>query len=765
MPSPLSRRTVVTAGAWSTPALVLTTAVPAYATSTGGAATLTLDRSRLYPDEMTTVRVTRADETGRPLAGEPVWVGVADAALARIEQPSGVTDAAGVFSTSLRVLTGAAAATTTVTVSSSGATATASLEVREVSVIMHDATGASTTVMVLPHGNQDAVRDIENRGFTHSDLQPTGRWVRANDVLDVDVTAGPVESLLLWFGARGPWQDLNGGQNVDVTSVSLTAGRQQITAPRDGIVFVSNSSTEKVATATISGGRAHPVWVKNRTRADEFAAQLADFSAAPVVSLVGERVFVDVQRRLVEDLRSRGVSWDPADVVMRLDRVLEYTCDVYGLTYAAVGVARKHPGRVYFSGADSGAGWAFATNQWLCFQINTGASETLLTTPDNWGTWHEVGHTFQTPSYTWGGLGEVTVNISSLALQQRLTGAHRLDEWPEAKDRIARYFDQPVTDRRFWDLINENPFYPLFFFDQLRQSFGEGFYPAVDQRYRVRRGQGMTMPYADQEKIDMFAQVASEVADRDLAPFFAEWGLSLSASVISSTAAYPSLEHQISAAIDSRDAFVERRVGYNVPLGNLSGEGMTLDLGDNQATGGEVTGLTSLAGSPSRLVSRGSAAINVGPGQGHLFAVLEADDRTPELLIQAVDVTVNSALEFVGIYDIRAGWVGISRDGTHLVATSTGFAPHDYYFQGKLYYELTLLNARGATVATVSVNGDETHDKVARALNGVACGDGYRLRVRAAEPVRVRTYTDSQKVGSLSTSPRTLTMRGGRFRF
>lgn len=765
MSNPVSRRTAIAAGAWSVPVVVLASAIPAHATSTGGRSTVVLDRAWLYPDETTTIRVTRVDAAGKPLIGEPVWLAVADSGVARIDQPTGVTDSAGTYVTSLRIITGAAPVNTTVSVASSGSTASTPLEIRQTAVIMHDATGASTTVLALPHGSQDAVRDIENRGFSHSDLQPTGRWVLANDVLDVNVTDGPASALSLSFGARGPWQPFNGGQNVDVASTALTAGRQQVTAPRDGIVFVTNSSVDRVATLTITGGRPQPVWVKDRTTAGDFAAQLTDFSAAPVVSIVGERAFADVQRRLVDDLRTRGVSWDPADVAFRLDRVLADTCDVYGLTYSAVGIARKHPGRAYFSGADSGAGWAFATNQWLSFQIDTGASETLLTTPDSWGIWHEVGHTFQTPSYTWGGLGEVTVNISSLALQQRLTGQHRLDDWPEAKDRIRRYFDQPIGDRHFSDLVNENPFWPLFFFDQLRQAFGEGFYPAVDQRYRVRRGQGAWMPSTDQEKIDTFALVASDATDRDLSPFFADWGLALSASTVSSTSSHPALTHRISAAIDSRDAVVERAVGYNVPVADFSIPGVTLDLGDSHATQGAVTGLTSLAGTPSRVVSRGSTAINVGPGEGRMFAVLEADDRTPELLSRTVGVTVTSALEFVGIYDIRAGWLGISRDGSHLVATSTGFAPHDYYFRGKLYYRLTLLDPRGTTLVDVTVNGDETHDKVVNALNGVACGEGYRVRVQAAEPWRVHEWTDSQRVGQLPSSPRTLTIRGGRFQF
>ena len=761
--STVPRRTVLVAGAWAVPVVSLSTALPAHAAaSQTDRVALTLSRAALYPDETATVSVTSVGPDGTPRTGDAVSLTVDNPGRVTIERPTGVTDASGVYTTTVRVRTDAVPGSLGISASTSAGSTSAALEVRQVTVIRHDETGASTRVLALPHGYQADIIVPENRGFTHSDLQPTGRYVLSGQVLQVEVEAGAPTTLSLAIGARGPWQAFNGGAGTDLSVTALVAGTQSITASQDGIVYVINHSETQTATLTVSGGSANPVWVKDRTTSAEFAAQLSQWTG-PVVSFVGERIFADIQRRVIDDMSSRGVVWDAANTVATLDRVLSSTCDVYGLTYAAVGVGRKRAGRVYFSGADSGAGWAFATNQWLCFQVNTGASETLLAEPDSWGIWHEVGHTFQTPSYTWNGLGEVTVNISSLAIQQRHTGHHRLDEWPEAKDRISRYFAQPVGDRSFDALTNEDPFYPLFLFDQLRQSFGEGFYPAVDQVYRVRRIRGLSMPSSDQDKKDLFAQVTSQVANRDLGPFFTAWGVPVTASVLTGLSSYPALQNQIWTAIDSRDAHREREVGYNLPVGALSVANVSLYLGDRTTSSGEVTGLSTLDGSASTLVARESAAINVGPTEGRLLAILQASDATQEVLWQTVPVTVTSAMQFVGIYDISAGWLGMSQDGKRLVATSTGFAPHDYYFKGKLYYQITLQNSRRQTIATVTVNGDETHDKVVTALNGVSVSNGYRLVVNAAETWRVRVYADSAQTGTLSSAPQTLTIRNGRF--
>ena len=61
------------------------------------------------------------------------------------------------------------------------------------------------------------------------------------------------------------------------------------------------------------------------------------------------------------------------------------------------------------------------------------------------------------------------------------------------------------------------------------------------------------------------------------------------------------------------------------------------------------------------------------------------------------------------------------------------------------------------------MNGDETHDKVVAALDGLAIADGFTLVVDAAEVDRVRVYRDSARVDALTTRPQTLTIAGGRF--
>lgn len=85
------------------------------------------------------------------------------------------------------------------------------------------------------------------------------------------------------------------------------------------------------------------------------------------------------------------------------------------------------------------------------------------------------------------------------------------------------------------------------------------------------------------------------------------------------------------------------------------------------------------------------------------------------------------------------------------------------YFTGKPYYKITVQDADGTELRTVTVNGDDTHDKLVTALDGTAVGDGYRLVVEAQEPSRVRVWQNSERSGTLSSTPQTLVVRDGRF--
>jgi len=117
-----SRRAVLGASAFTVPAVALSVAVPAYASS-GDTVSATVSQPRVARGGSAPVRVTVGGVSGAS-AGRLVTITASDAA-ATLAQSSGVTDSSGVFATRVSVSEGSTAGTVTLTATCDGTTGTA----------------------------------------------------------------------------------------------------------------------------------------------------------------------------------------------------------------------------------------------------------------------------------------------------------------------------------------------------------------------------------------------------------------------------------------------------------------------------------------------------------------------------------------------------------------------------------------------------------------------------------------------------------------
>lgn len=723
-----------------------------YAVEPGDIVSVTTRPDSLSAGESAAVIVRITNAKGEAVGWRPVTLTVGGVTGATLERDRGVTDVTGMFSSVITLGPDVRGVTGTVSVSSAGVSASTAFTVRSEAVVRHALDGSSTTVIARALGDPWTVRDVENRNMAHSDWQPTARYARKGDVVSVSVPAG-APALTLGIGYIGPVSGQNGGSDVGIGSFGLTSGQTtRVTADRDGVVFVRNVSTTTPATVTVSGGLPQPVWVRGSTTDAGFAQQMSDFSAAPFVTFVSTWVFADVQRRVVT-----STSYSPSAHVDRLDDVFLRSAATYGLDPRATGLGRKQPGVLYITGPDSGAGYANATNGRLCFQVNTGASRDLLA-GSGWGHWHETGHTFQTPQYTWGNLVEVTVNISALAIQEGWGQGNRLDESGN-QTLVRNFFAKPVASRSFDDARSTSPFLPLFMFDQLRRAFGDGFYPRVSQAYRISRFVGDRQPATDQDKRDVFASTVSKVADRNLAPFFEQWGVKLTSEVVAQLAGYPALSTQPWASTTSGSTVREKTITYDLPVATVTGP-TKVALGATTSSSIVVAGLRTLGGASASVVRTGVTATSLGPGAGAVYAICQAVDGTQELFSQRVDVTVESGIQFTGLGDRLLGWISLVPETGVLAATSTGQRAH-VYFAGQVYYSVTLRDAGGTEIVSASVDGGADGSAVANALNGRAYRNGYRLTISAREPSRVIRWENGSAMGGLPSGTSTYTIVDG----
>jgi len=506
---------------------------------------------------------------------------------------------------------------------------------------------AAESSQVLLHGlgSASAERDREGRWFRHSDLQPTGRFVRAGDDVTVTLPAGAPRTAVR-IGLIGPHTGINGGKDVAVgTRVETPSGTStKVTADRDGMVYLVSTASSGSATATVAGGDPVPTFVRGETTNSDFAKQLRDYAKAPMTTIVGERIFGDFQATtrsaFPTDMSARVAEWD---------RVVERTNDVYGLSDDATGASRKAPHRIHIVSPDTGAGYANASNDRIMFQVGTGAAADLFSKPVSglWGFWHEIGHTYEPPAYNWSGQTEVAVNIAPLHIQTASGWQNRLDSEQTA---INAFFAKPVTSRNY--ASETSPWLKVLMYDQLRRAFGEEFYPQLNRELRVSLAVDGETTSSDSQKRDLFARVASRVADRDLTPFFTQWGIPIGAAAKSEMAERPALTSAIWENRHSSKTTVERTItAHGVPVGTPDKITEPVLLGSSELP---VTPTVRNLG-----VVGGTAEVKVGshrldarnPDSGRVYIELRSAEAGREVLSAPVPVTLGTSFRFTGIND------------------------------------------------------------------------------------------------------------------
>lgn len=591
----------------------------------------------------------------------------------------------------------------------------------------------STAVRVHGLGSAAAEQAREGRAMRHSDLQPTGRFVRAGERVTVDVPAD-APSTGIRTGLYGAYE------GVAATSLSAlvptpSGTSTTWTADRDGMVFLVSTAPTGSAVVRVHGGRVVPTFVLGQTSDEEFREQLRTMPDAPVVELVGGRVFGDFQRRTASafptDMTARLQTWD--DVVSLTNRMHNLHDDL-------VGTARKAPHRVYITSPDTGAGYASATQERVTFQVGTGAAADLFTLPvsDQWGFWHEVGHTYQTPAYTWGGQEEVSVNVSALAVQHAIGAGNRLDG---KRGVVDAFFAQPVGERTY---AGADLFVRALMYDQLRRAFGGQFYPRLNQELRVANALGELDLGTSQAKIDTFATVAGRLADRDLRPFFEQWGIPIGEQAAAELAEHPALEQAIWENVDTstdRPEHILPEVG--TPVGAIVGAPEVV-VGQRHFPEVPVEGVGSSDGAP---VSVGATTVSaVDQGYGSITVEL-VDPRGPrEVIGGTIRARAGNLVDLLGQKDRPVARLAILPEDHELrLVPRTTYQAHSSW-AGREYIGIELRSADDErSLGDWSIKGDETAYPLADRFDA-HWQEGQILVIRHQQHDGVFPWRDSERM-------------------
>ena len=307
----------------------------------------------------------------------------------------------------------------------------------------------------------------------------------------------------------------------------LDSATTKVASAFGGLIYVTvpNKSGLGQVTVQISGAVAAPLFVAGKTTLSEWRDTLRQ-APAPWAELASDKVIVTLPSAAIRALD------DPEALMQVWRKVLDLDAELAGRP-----LLRERPERIVtdeqISAGYMHSGYPIMT--WMD-QVNLFPSrESLL--QGNWGIFHELGHNHQSSDWTFDGTGEVTCNLFTLYVYDKLCGVppktHPRVSGKERTKLLTRYF-ATKPDFEKW---KSDPFLALMMYVQLQEAFGWETYQKVFAEYRALPA--AARPKGDLEKHDQWMTRFARAANKNLGPFFQAWGVPVSDKALASIATLP----------------------------------------------------------------------------------------------------------------------------------------------------------------------------------------------------------------------------------
>ncbi|MDC7974658.1 MULTISPECIES: putative mucin/carbohydrate-binding domain-containing protein [Bacillus] len=576
-------------------------------------------------------------------------------------------------------------------------------------------------------GKGDIEKETERLKVTFhlSVNEPTGIYAAPNEKITIEIKGK--QSIQAFIGTRSY-------DEKDPEKFDLKPGKNVISSSNGGILYFYNMNDEGEVTASVTNGGSHfPLFILGKHTKKDFDEMLKKYKDPYAVELKGERSLITASYSAVQDHMN---DTDPTKLMELHDKIIRLENGVAGLSEDGIGVAKSPNHYVQFVEKlnPDEDDFMFATNYHTGY-IPSAMNRVLdieVLEKDGWGPWHEVGHLHQQRAWDWDAVGEVTVNIYSLAVQKAL--GNKLD-MEEHYEKSFEYLQRPIEERVI-DEIN-----PLTMFWQLNVVYGEHFYPRLHQAYRLLPQS--EMPASDEEKKQMFVYMTSKVAGQNLIPFFEEWGLTPNDDIREKIEKLnlPKLEKEIWKATDSNDIREKQVEAYEVPYGEPSNEMRNLlvgtDFDENEA---------------SKLVQKLGENVKVTGniiwpklenGKQEVLVEIEDEKGNENLIPVQVNGIYGDSIIFQGLSNDVMSTVMLHHNEKKLNANFTNNKIH-YRFGNEEYMGLKLYDRNGIEKKSVLAEGQETGKRFALELNGVDFEYGDVVKVFHAEPSRLKWYQNNK---------------------
>ncbi len=312
---------------------------------------------------------------------------------------------------------------------------------------------------------------------------------------------------------------------------AVCTSRLHIANAFGGLIYIESpcDMDEEAFEVTIAGAVKAPHFVLGKTDPELWRTCIRN-NPAPWAELETDKIILTLPS---DDVRKLD---DPVELMTFWDEILDHFADLMGLD-----TARRRPERfvcdVQISMGYMHSGYPLMT--WLDITSAIVDKQRIISNGHKgvWGLFHELGHNHQRLEWTFPGTTEVTCNLFSLYLMEKICGigvnGHPSINALQTPDKITEY----LAGKDRFTTWKQQPFLALNMYMQMIEEFGWEPFTVVFTEYRNLRRQ--EKPKTDDERRDQWLVRFSRAVGKDLGAFFEVWGIPTSDRARASIADLP----------------------------------------------------------------------------------------------------------------------------------------------------------------------------------------------------------------------------------
>lgn len=363
----------------------------------------------------------------------------------------------------------------------------------------------------------------------------TGLYAAAGEVITITIPKDVTEKgLYVRIGAHNDrlWRKSSWARAPEICRrFALTQTKTKAANAFGGLVYIEAPYDLKIGkiTVTIDGAIRAPYYVLGKTNSEIWRQTIRNHPA-PWGELAGRKLILTLPSKVLRTVD------DPEDLMKFWDAVMDRYAELLGREPQRRRLERFVPD-VQISAGYMHAGYPLMTM--LDIMTTIVDKERIISNRHGgvWGLFHEIGHNHQNYDWTFGGTGEVTVNLFSLYIMDKVC-----DVPDKGHPSITRRARKRNTERYFADGCDfekwkRDPFLALCMYMQLQEAFGWEPFTKVFKEYRTLTQE--QRPQSDDEKRDQWMVRISRAVGRNLGPFFQAWAVPTTDEARSSIADLP----------------------------------------------------------------------------------------------------------------------------------------------------------------------------------------------------------------------------------